>query len=154
MGLTAPSQQDFYSAYRFLLIDGTLLLPQLIKWPELAVEVPTNDVATDAMFIIPIPTGMRKLASYEFTFSNYKGVSAPFNTVNSYFQQNKHFAGMLVETDQLGDPLNPASVVMTYDLGQCRFGYPKFPAGEKANAVPSEFSVMVFVSSLLPTKLQ
>lgn len=154
MALTAPSQNEFYSGYRFLLMDGTLLLPQLIKWPELSIEIPTNDVALDSMFIVPITTGMRKLPAYEFTFSNYKGVSAPINTVQSYFQQNKSFAGMLIETDQLGDPTNPASIVMQYDLGKCRFGAPKFPAGEKMNAPVAEFTVMVFCSSMLPTKLQ
>lgn len=140
----STKMSNYYAVHKFFVVDGNVILQDLVEWPEVSQEMLTTDIANDDKFIFPIRTGMVRAGVSEFTFNKTKDaltsadeILYPWRDNNEYHQVN------IIETDALGDPLNPSSVVFNWDYGLCGITTIKEPAGTKESPVAAKVTVAI-----------
>jgi hypothetical protein len=140
----STKMSNYYPVHKFFVVDGNIVLSDLIEWPEVNQEMLTTDIANDDKHIFPIRTGMIRAGVSEFTFNKTKDVATsadtflyPWRDKNEYHQVN------VIETDALGDPFNPSSVVGNWDYGLCGITTCKEPAGTKESPNAAKITVAI-----------
>lgn len=137
------AQLKHYAQHRYFVVNGTIIIPELIESPEFNVETKEVAVATDEGWIINIQTGMREAPTLEFVFNKTKEATSADLYFEGWYKSGDQRSVQIWETDASQNPSDLSSAVGYYDLGSCMCKKPKYNATTKADPTAGQVTVPI-----------